>query len=343
MGRRVLTALLLVSVTALAVLAVGTVGPHLLARTGVHEEIDTGWLLAATGIALLTAISASVVVARRMVAPMEQILASARAFADGDHAARLHDLRRPELADLVDSLNAAADEVERSERRRQALTADIAHELRTPLTALQAGLEELRDGFVPADHAALDALHRQAIRLGRVVSDLSDLSDAEAPGLHLDQGPVDLGSVAEAAVAERAHTMAAAGLVVRRSVTPETVVTGDADRLHQVVGNLLANCTAYCRPGDSVDVRVATRGGHGILEVADTGPGIEDDRAFDRNWRGRSAGATAGTGLGLPIVRALVVGQGGTVHLSRGRPGGTVVRVELPLHPDTVGRREPRG
>ena len=143
---------------------------------------------------------------------------------------------RPELADLVDSLNAAADEVERSERRRRALTADIAHELRTPLTALQAGLEALRDGLVPADHATLDALHRQAIRLGRVVTDLSDLSDAEAGGHHLHRGPVDLGSVAQAAVAEREHPMAAAGLVVHRTMTPETVVTGDADRLRQVVG-----------------------------------------------------------------------------------------------------------
>ena len=65
--------------------------------------------------------------------------------------------------------------------------------------------------------------------------------------------------------------------------------------------------------------------------------------AFDRSWRGQSAGATAGSGLGLPIVRALVVAQGGTVHLSAGQPSGTVVRIELPLHPDTAGGCEPRG
>lgn len=331
---RLLTGLLLVSLSALAVLAVGTVGPHLRARSGLHEEIDTTWLLAATGLAVLTAVMASVVVAHRMVAPMNAILLSARTFAAGDHSIRLPDLGRPELAELVDTLNAAADEVERSERSRQRLTADIAHELRTPLTALQAGLEELRDGLVPPDRGTLDALHAQAARLGRVVTDLAELSDAESAGLHLRVAPVDLGPVAEAATTEWEHAMTSAGLVVRRTIAPGVVVTGDPDRLHQVVGNLLANCTAYCRPGDTVDVRVSTHLGRGVLEVADSGPGIADTErvhAFDRRWRGESARATAGSGLGLPIVQALVLAHGGTVQLSAARPYGTIVRIELPM------------
>lgn len=337
MGRRLLTGLLLVSLTALAVLAVGTVGPHLRARSGLHEEIDTTWLVTATGVAVLTAVVASVVVARLWVAPMNAIVAAARAFAGGDHGVRIPDLGRPELSELVDVLNGAAEEVERSERSRQRLSADIAHELRTPLTALQAGLEELRDGLVQPDRTTLDALHGQAVRLGRIVTDLAELSDAESEGLHLTRGPVDLGSVVEAAGAEREHAMTAAGLVVRRTIAPGVVVTGDPDRLHQVVGNLLANCTAYCRPGDTVDVRVSTHLGRGVLEVADSGPGIADTErvhAFDRSWRGESARATSGSGLGLPIVQALVLAHGGTVKLSAATPSGTIVRIELPLSAD---------
>ena len=334
-GRRLLTALLFVSLTALAVLAVGTVGPHLLARTGRHEEIDTGWLVAATGIAVLTALGASVVVAHRMVAPLTTIVDSTRVFAGGDHSIRLPDFGRPELAELVDTLNSAAEEVERSERSRQRLTADIAHELRTPLTVLQAGLEELRDGLVPPKPETLEALHSQAVLLGRIVADLADLSDAESEGLHLVLGPVDLGLLSTAAVAERKHATTMAGLVVRCTAAPGVVVTGDADRLHQVLDNLLANCTAYCRAGDTVDIRVSEHLGCGIVEVADSGPGIGDTErahAFDRRWRGASSGTTAGSGLGLPIVRALVVAQGGSVQLSAASPSGTVVRIELPLH-----------
>jgi two-component system, OmpR family, sensor histidine kinase BaeS len=338
LGQRLLAGLLVVSLTSLGVLAVGTVGPHLLAQTGRHEEIDSGWLIGVTVVAVLIALVASVVVAQRMVAPLNTIVDSVRTFADGDHSVRVPDLQRPELAQLVEALNAAGEEVERSERRRERLTADIAHELRTPLTTLQAGLEELRDGLIAPDLHTLDALHSQATRLGRVVADLSELSEAESAGVYLIRGPVDLGSVVQSAVAEREHAMSTAGLTVRYTAESGVIVDGDRDRLVQVVDNLLANCLSYCRPGDVVDVAVAayvTPGLEaGVITVADDGPGIGDTErghAFDRRWRGESAHATIGSGLGLPIVQALVTAHGGTVELSAAAPTGTVVRVELPL------------
>ncbi len=329
-----LSALLLVSLTSLAVLAVGTVGPHLLARTGRHEGIDTGWLLIATGIAGATAVVASTVVAHRLLAPLQKILLTSEDFSSGNHSVRVPDLGRPELVPLVERLNAAAAAVEQSERRRQRLTDDVAHELRTPLTALQAGLEELRDGLVPAEPGTLASLHDQAARLSRIVSDLTDLSAAESEGLHLEIAPVDLGELAGRALAARERAMSAAGLTVRGQVSAGVIVRADAGRLHQVVDNLLANSTAYCRPGDSVDVRVHTEGGRGILEVADTGPGLDDVErasAFDRRWRGRGADRAQGSGLGLPIVRALVTAHGGEVELSSALGVGTVVRLALPL------------
>ena len=331
---RVLGGFLGVSAAALGVLFVGTVVPHLLARTGHLEAVDTGWLVTATAVAALTAAAASLVAARRLVAPMEVALGTARAFAAGDHTARLPDLGRPELTEVVDALNAAASEVERSEQDRRRHTADIAHELRTPLAVLQAGLEELRDGLVPPTPTTLAALHDQATRLGRVVNDLAELSAVESPELQLSLGPADLATLAGEAIAARMRAMADAGLTVRTELAPGTVVLADADRLHQVVGNLLANCTAYCRRGDTVMVRVRADGRHGVLEVADTGPGLTDDErthAFDRSWRGRPAGTTPGSGLGLPIVRALVLAQGGQVALSSTVGTGTEVRVDLPL------------
>ncbi len=331
---RVLVGLLFVSVAALVVLLFGTVVPHLVVNEGHRQIVDTGWLLAATAGAVVTAIVASVVVARLMVAPMDRILEELRAFAGGNHSARVPDLGRPELSELADTLNAAASEVERLEEERRRLTADIAHELRTPLSVLQAGLEELRDGLVPPNPATLGILHDQAIRLGRIVTDLSELSAVESDRLPLVLGRVDLGVVAENALAARRGAISTAGLSARTVVAPGVVVVADDDRLHQVVGNLLTNSTAYCRPGDVVEIRVSAAGGQGVLEVADTGPGLspdERDHAFDRLWRGHSAQGTRGSGLGLPIVRALVVAQGGVVELSSTVGAGTVVRVILPL------------
>ena len=334
MELRLLAGFLVVSGAAVGVLFVGSVVPHLVARAGHQEAVDTGWLLLATVVALITALLASILVTRRLVEPLDVVLTGSRIFATGDHSVRLPDLGRPELAELVDALNTAAVEVERSEQDRQRHTADVAHELRTPLTALQAGLEELRDGLVPPTPDLLAALHDQAIRLRRVVDDLSELSAVESPELRLALDRVDLAAVSQYALVARGSALSDAGLAWRADLEPGVVVLADADRIHQVVGNLLANCAAHCRPGDSVVVRVREDGGCGVLEVVDNGPGLTDEerrRAFDRNWRGRGAREKPGSGLGLAIVHALVLAQGGRVELASASGGGTEVRVALTL------------
>jgi two-component system sensor histidine kinase BaeS len=334
LGRRLAGAILLVAAASLTVLFVGTVVPHLVADPPHPDDaVSPPWLLAATAVALVTAVVLSVVMARRLTRPIDGYIETARRFAAGDHSARPEDLGPPEFADLTVALNAAAEEIERSEAARRQLTADIAHELRTPLTALQIGLEELRDGLVPADQARLAALHDQATRLGRIVNDLSELSAAEGGGVHLHLAEVELAHVANLALAARQGSMEAAGLLVDRDFDHEVRVIADADRMHQVVGNLLANTVLYCRPGDRVRVRVGIDSGFGVLEVSDTGPGFRAEELphiFDRAWRGASADGTRGSGLGLPIVRALVQAQHGTVEVQSAEGHGAAITVRLP-------------
>ena len=335
MGRRLLGGFLVVALIVLAVHTIGTVIPHVMAAPGHLDPVSPAWLLAATAASAALAVVISLVVTRRMVAPMQEVLVMARAFAAGAHDVRVPDFGRPELAELADALNSAASEVERSEQARRRLTADIAHELRTPLAALQAGLEELRDGFVSPDRARLAALHDQAARLGRIVNDLGELAAAESVELGLTFEPVDLADVAERAMLARTVSLTGAGLAVRLDTAPGVVVLADEDRLHQIVGNLLSNTALYCRSGDRVVVRVRREGAHGLLEVEDTGPGFQDDElnhAFDRSWRGTSSGGTQGSGLGLPIVRALLLAQNGRIDISSETGKGTTVRVTLPLH-----------
>ena len=130
-----------------------------------------------------------------------------------------------------------------------------------------------------------------------------------------------------------APSLATAGLTVSTSLQPNVVVWGDSDRLHQVVGNLLTNTARHCRPGDSVELTVRVEDGFAVLTVADTGPGIppEDlDSVFDRLWRGRADVDSAGSGIGLAVVRELVTAHGGrVVAKSDGRQGSTFT-VTLP-------------
>ena len=214
------------------------------------------------------------------------------------------------------------------------MAADIAHELRTPLAALQAGLEELRDGLVDADSARLSALHDQSLRLGRVVNDLAELSAAETAALTLHRSRVDIGSLASAAVVAARPALDAAGVAIRVEAVSGVFVEGDADRLHQAVGNLLANAARYCRDGDEVSVTVFTTDDQAVIRVADSGPGIPPEdlsSVFDRLWRGSADSDIAGSGIGLAVVRELVTAHGGAVDAASDGVSGTTFTIRLPL------------
>ncbi len=301
------------------------------------RDVAWTWIGVAAMAALLLAVAAGWGVTWWVTGPILRTTRAARAFAAGDRSVRTIATGPGELAELGQAVNSMADAVVRSEREQRTLTADVAHELRTPLAALQAGLEELRDGFVEPDPARLAALHDQALRLGRVVGDLAELSaaEAEAGGASLRRTLVDLASLAADEVAARTPQLRTAGLDVDLHTAGPVAVLADPDRLHQVLGNLLANAARYCRVGDRVDVHVRTDAGRAVLEVVDTGPGIPPDElphVLERLWRGRGAAHVAGSGIGLAVAREIVTAHGGTIEIaSAGR--GTRVTVHLPAAP----------
>ncbi len=304
------------------------------------------WIALAAALALVLALVAGWWVTRRLARPLTSVAATARAFAGGDRTARTGGAGPGEIGDVARALDEMADEVVRSEQGRRQMASDVAHELRTPLAALQAGLEEVRDGLVDADAAVLAGLHDQSLRLARLVDDLAALSTAEAGGaVLLSPQVVDLAEVVRSeTAAHEARLRAAEVAVVVRTAGPVTV-EADPDRLRQVVANLLSNAARYCRAGDQVEVRVATTGDAAVLTVADTGPGIPRDEiphVFDRLWRGRAGGDVRGSGIGLAVVRELVTAHGGTVRAESDGRSGTTFRVELPVaRPAAAGTPRP--
>ena len=290
------------------------------------------WVAIAAVVALAVAAVASWLVTRMLTRPIRTITAAARRFSAGDRQARAELSGSGEIGELAETFDAMADTVSRSERERQTMTADVAHELRTPLAALQAGLEELRDGLVDPAPDRLARLHDQSLRLGRVVNDLAELSAAESAEVTATQD-LDLARLARDEIAGHEPQMRASGLVVVDQIDASVTVRGDPDRLHQALGNVLANATRYCRSGDRVQVVVRADGPQAVLEVADTGPGIPPDElthVFDRLWRGRAARDVAGSGIGLAVTRQVVSAHGGTVDATS-RPGaGTTITIRLP-------------
>jgi two-component system sensor histidine kinase BaeS len=322
---------------------VGTVVVGFAASDSTGRRLAWSWILGAAAAAVGVAVAAGWFVVRSLTRPLAALTAATRAFGAGDASARPAERGVGELAELAAAFDAAADAVQHSDRTRRQMTADVAHELRTPLTALQAGLEELRDGLTAPDRDTLTRLHDQTLRLVRTVEELSELSAADAAAGDLHPADVDLAAVTQDAVDAREPQLRAAGLRLRTDLRPGGVVRIDVDRYHQVVGSLLDNCARHCRPGDEVDVVVgpvpgATTGagaaGTARLVVRDSGPGIPAEdlpHVLERFWRGRDRHAVAGTGVGLAVVARLVEAHRGSLAVGSDGSTGTTVTVDLPL------------
>jgi two-component system sensor histidine kinase BaeS len=298
------------------------------------SAVAWSWVFGAAAVALLTALAAAAYVTRRLARPLQALTVAARRFAAGQSGARAGIEGPGELGELARAFDTMADDLVRADQARRSLAADVAHELRTPLAALQAGLEELRDGLRDPDTERLAALHDQTLRLGRVVQDLADLSAAESAALSLHRTDTDLGDIARTALAAYRTPLDAAGLHVRTDLPVTLPVRADPDRLHQAVTNLLANAARYCRPGDHLTIRGHPEHDNAVLEIADTGPGIPADdlpHVFQRLWRGRHARSIVGSGIGLAVVRELVIAHGGTVSAASPPTGGTAITIRLPL------------
>ena len=312
------------------------------------RPVAWAWILVAALAALAAAVVAGWLVVRQLTRPVAALTDAAHSFAAGDRDTVVRERGIGELGTLADAFEQAVAAVRRAEAGRSQMAADVAHELRTPLAALQAGLEELRDGLAPADAAALARLHDQALRVGRIVGDLDALFAAEGSVREVRREPVDLAEVATREVEARSAQLRGADLDVQVDAPVPVVVLGDRERLHQVVGNLLQNCVQHCRSGDAVIVTVRGTGlgprpgstageppaGRAELVVADSGPGIvaEDlPHVFERFWRGPGQDATSGSGLGLAVVHSLVRAQRGEVAVDSDGRSGTTVTVSLPL------------
>jgi CheY-like chemotaxis protein/nitrogen-specific signal transduction histidine kinase len=232
------------------------------------------------------------------------------------------------------------DNEQRASRAKDVFLALLSHELRTPLTAVLGWVRLLRTGAIDksATERALDVIERNTQHQGRLIADLLDVSRIVTGKVDLQMGPVDPVRLVESAVESMRPSADLRGIRLT-SFADRTVgtVRGDAARLEQVVGNLLANAVKFTPEGGGVDVRLAGAHGGARITVTDTGRGI--DAAFlphvfeaFRQAPDLTGRADRGLGLGLAIVRHLVELHGGTVSASsEGHGKGATFTVELPL------------
>lgn len=275
---------------------------------------------------------------RRVVEPLAEVIATAQAVASGDLSARVQTGRHhDDLYALSTSFNQMATELEKNDRQRREMLADIAHELRTPLTVLRGRLEGILDGVYAADQAHIAPALEEVYLLERLVDDLRLLTLAEAGQLPLEPRPFDLGELARRVGATFEAQAAENNIRLYVQCLQEGVpVLADPQRIEQVTGNLIGNALRYVPPGGLVNVWVTKNETHASLSVVDSGPGVapEDlEYVFDRFWRGDKSRARnlGGIGLGLAISRQLIEAHGGAIQADNLAHGGFQVAFELPL------------
>jgi len=283
------------------------------------------------------ALAVALYLALTLSRPLRQIRAGAEAMQAGDLEARLTETGDDEIRAIARALNSLAMTLQQEEELRKASVADLAHELRTPVMGLLGRIEAAQDGVLADEVANLASMHDEAVRLSRLLDDLSALADAERPGLLLAVEPVDLSAIAATQLDVFVDRFTDKGIVLWSDLWP-AVVDGDQKRLEQIVVNLLSNALRYTDAGGRVDVVVRESGGDAVLEVADTGIGIAAEdlpHVFTRFWRGEKSRSRAkgGAGIGLSIVRELVRAHGGRMAVESEVGEGSVFRVVIPVSP----------
>jgi len=244
------------------------------------------------------------------------------------------------LAELLDSERAARGEAERANRLKDEFLATLSHELRTPLNAVIGWARMLRSGRLDKESAthALEVIERNAWAQKQIIEDILDVSRVITGKLRLNLTPVDLVTIVDAALDAVRPAMEAKEIKIETFIDSNLrLISGDPDRLQQVIWNVLSNAAKFTPPGGKVEIAVGQNNTHVEVKVKDSGPGIDPaflPHVFERFRQadGSTTRTHGGLGLGLAIVRHLVELHGGTIAVENRNDGaGAVFTLRLPL------------
>ncbi len=299
------------------------------------RRLYSSLVLASVG-AVVASILLGVLLARSLTRTLRELTTATQKVARGDLEQQVPVRSKDELGELAVSFNQMSSDLVKSRDLRRQMTADIAHELRTPLTVVLGHTEALSEGQLPPDPETFDIIFDETKRLNRLVEDLRTLSLSDAGELHLNQQQISPGELLERAAAARKQEARGNEIQLRIEVVenlPEVNV--DADRMTQVLVNLLDNALRYTPAGGQISLTARAAAGGVELVVKDSGPGIPEEdlqHLFERFYRGDKSRQReeGGSGLGLAIAKSLVESQGGHIQVES-KPGeGAQFIIKLP-------------
>lgn len=288
--------------------------------------------IVAVGIAIILTYFLS----RRILSPVKALTTAARQFGKGDFSKRVDYNGKGEMGELARSFNSMAENLEKNEQLRRNMVADVAHELRTPISNLKGYLEAISDGLIKPDEATIHSLNEEAASLSRLVTDLQELSLADAGKLKMTMQPEEISHIIKDALMVIQPKAAVKGITITSSLPQNLpLVEIDAQRIKQVLNNLLNNAIAHTGKDGKITVTAYPQNELLQVSVADTGEGIPQEdlkMIFERFYRVDKSRtrATGGSGLGLTIARRIIEAHGGTIEATSRLGQGSTFTFTLP-------------
>lgn len=306
---------------------------------GILNDVGLERLILLQGIVVaVVSILFGVLISRWLTRPLDVLAEAAHDVGEGDLERRAPLSGSQETVLVAESFNRMVAQLQRAEKLRRDLVADVAHELRTPISALQANLYAILDDAYPMTKAEIAGLYEQTRLLSRLVDDLHELTLAEANRLPMNRAPAYLSDVLEDIVSPFYVVAESKNITFTLSIAPNLpMVLVDRQRLSQVMHNLLSNALRHTPEGGTISVTAVSDGKQVSVIVRDSGSGIDREHlphVFERFYRGDFARSreAGGTGLGLAIARAIAEAHGGGLTVaSDGIPGhGAAFTLQIP-------------
>ena len=278
----------------------------------------------------------SLFLAGRIVRPILDLTRAARYMAEGDWTKRATKRGEDEIGQLAETFNTMVLELNKREKLKNDFISSISHELRTPLTSIKGWSETLKDSE-PSDgeemKQGLSIISKETDRLSGLVEDLLDFSKLSAKTMELSKETLDLNSPVKESVNQLAVRQEKTGVTIVSELSARPImVNGDANRLKQVMINLIDNAFKFTPAGGSITVQTKAEHNEAFLTIADTGSGIQQEdlpHVMEKFFKASSG--KGGSGLGLAICKEIIELHGGSILITSRQGSGTTVNIRLPL------------
>ncbi len=311
-------------------------GPYYFNDNDFHFLKVLNAIIAVVGvIAVIGAVFAGIIFAKKISVPVVSVTNITKEISNGNYNKKIDTNEdTTEIAQLVQAVNHMSYMLNEQENIRKRLTSDVAHELRTPVANVSANIEAMVEGALEPDNARLESCYNELMRITDIISDLEKLRQIENEKLVLERTSVDVKELCESVI--QAFKAQLESKQISCTVNADHVsLMADKNRLYQVMANLISNAIKYTQNGGCINVDVVDNKDFVAISVKDNGIGINESdlpfifERFYRTDKSRNR-TTGGAGIGLAIVKAIVLAHGGEVSVESKESVGSTFKVVLP-------------